>query len=124
MNKITGNIRIMYSRFRQDVSLPHLCHQFSVLGVDSCDRSDVLTVLQSLEELAVPQHEHVLIGHEHLEGVHSFLSHQFLHLSSHLQEGEESMWWRAICHHEEVQKLVVILPLYCVLISAFTYLGF
>ena len=70
------------------MTLPHLCHQFPVLSVDSCYSSDVLTVLQSLEELAVPQHEHVLIGHEHLEGIHSLLPHQLLHLSSHLQEGK------------------------------------
>lgn len=111
MDKNTGNIGIMCSCFGQDVSLPHLCHQFSVLGMDSCDGSNVLTVLQHLEELAVPQHEHVLIGHEHLEGVHSFLSHQLLHLGSHLQKGEELMWWRNGCHHKEVQKLVVILCL-------------
>lgn len=64
----------------------HLSHQFSILSMHSCYSSDVLTVLQGLEELTVSQHEHVLIGHEHLKGVHSFLSHQLLHLSSHLQD--------------------------------------
>lgn len=66
--------------------LSHLCHQFPILSMHSCYSSDVLTVLQDLEELAVSQHVHVLIGHEHLKGIHSFLSHQLLHLSSHLQE--------------------------------------
>lgn len=64
--------------------LPNLSDQLPVLSVDSCNGPDVLTVLQSLEELAVPQHERLLVGHEHLERVHSFLSHKFLHLISHL----------------------------------------
>lgn len=67
--------------------LPHLGHQFPVLSVDSCDASNVLAVLQGLEKLAVSQHEHVLVGHGHLEGVHSFLPHQLLHLSLYLQGG-------------------------------------
>lgn len=66
--------------------MAHLRHQFSILGVDSRYSSDVLTVLQGLEELTVPQHEHILIGHEHLEGIHSFLSNQLLHLSAHLED--------------------------------------
>lgn len=72
------------------MTLPHLCDQFPVLSVDSCYSADVLTVLQSLEELTVPQHEHVLIGHEHLKGIHSFLSHQLLHLRSHLQDVKQA----------------------------------
>lgn len=68
------------------MTVPHLCDQFPVLSVDSCYSADVLAVLQSLEELAVLQHEHVLVGHEHLKGIHSFLSHQRLHLRPHLQE--------------------------------------
>lgn len=67
------------------VQQQHLCHQLAVLSVDSCDSSDVLTVMQRLEELTVSQHEHVLVGHEHLKGIHSMLSHQLLHLSSYLQ---------------------------------------
>lgn len=69
--------------------LAHLCHQFPVLSVDSRYGPNVLAVLQGLEELAVPQHEHVLIGHEHLEGIHPFLPHQLLHLSSYLRGGEQ-----------------------------------
>lgn len=65
--------------------LTHLGHQLAVLGVHSGDGADVLAVLQNLEELAVSQHEHVLIGHEHLEGVHPFFPHQRLHLGLHLQ---------------------------------------
>lgn len=54
--------------------------------MDSGYSTDILTVLQGLEELTVPQHERVLVGHEHLEGIHSFLSHQLLHLSAHLED--------------------------------------
>lgn len=64
--------------------LPNLGDQLPVLSVDPCNGPNVLTVLQGLEEFAVPQHERLLVGHEHLEGVHSFLSHKFLHLISHL----------------------------------------
>lgn len=62
----------------------HLGHQLSVLSVDACDGPDVLTGLQRLVELRVPQHHHVFVGHEHLEGVHSMLPHQGLHLVTHL----------------------------------------
>lgn len=73
-------------RNMNEMILTHLCHQFPVLSMDSCYSSNVLTVLQGLEKLTVSQHEHVLIGHEHLKGIHSFLSHQLLHLSMYLQE--------------------------------------
>ena len=68
---------------------PHLRHQLPVLGVDPGHGADVLAVLQGLEELAVPQHELVLVGHEELEGVDPVLPHQLLHLSLHLEEEEE-----------------------------------
>lgn len=72
--------------------MAHLRHQFSILGMDSCYGTDVLTMLQGLEELTVPQHEHVLIGHEHLEGIYSFLPHQFLHLGAHLEDMNARTW--------------------------------
>lgn len=76
--------------------MAHLRHQLSILGVDSGYGSDVLTVLQGLEELTVPQHERVLIGHEHLEGIHSFLSHQLLHLSTHLEDVNVRTTWSVV----------------------------
>lgn len=45
----------------------HLCHQLSILSMDACNGSDVLTGLKRLVELRVPQHHHVFVGHEHLE---------------------------------------------------------
>lgn len=67
----------------------HLCHQLSVLSVDTCDGPDVFTGLQRLVELRVPQHHHVFVGHEHLERVHSVLPHQGLHLITHLSAGHK-----------------------------------
>lgn len=68
----------------------HLCHQLSVLSVDASDGPDVLTGLQRLVELRVPQHHHIFVGHEHLERVHSVLPHQGLHLATHLITGQRS----------------------------------
>lgn len=69
---------------RPIIHFPNLGHQLPVLSMYTAYGSDVLTVLQGLEQLAVPQHVHVLVSHVHLEGVHSFFSHQCLHLSPHL----------------------------------------
>lgn len=62
----------------------YLRNQLSILGMDAGHSTDILTVLQGLKQLAVPQHVHVLICHEHLEGVHPFVPHQRLHLSPNL----------------------------------------
>lgn len=62
----------------------YLCHQLSILGMDACDGPDVLTGLQCLVQLRVPQHHHVFVGHEHLEGVDPMFPHQGLHLVTHL----------------------------------------
>lgn len=62
----------------------YLCDQLSILRMDTGHSTDILTVLQGLKQLAVPQHVHVLICHEHLEGVHTFVPHQHLHLSPNL----------------------------------------
>lgn len=53
----------------------HLCHQLSILCMDTCDSPNVLTGLQRLVELRVLQHHHVFVGHVHLERVHSMLPH-------------------------------------------------
>lgn len=82
-----NSICVNYSRYN---GLKYLSHQFSILSMDPCYGANVLAVLQGLEELTVPQHVHVLIGHEHLKGIHSFLPHQLLHLSAHLH-GRESV---------------------------------
>lgn len=62
-----------------------LQHQFSVLGVDAGDGSDLFTAVQHLVELRVLQHHQIFIRHEHLEGVNASLRHQHLHLPAHLQ---------------------------------------
>lgn len=79
--------------------LPHLGHQLAVLGVHPGDGADVLAVLHHLEELAVSQHEHVLIGHEHLKGIHPFFPHQRLHLGLHLQGRRRRLNRGSAAHH-------------------------
>ena len=45
----------------------------SVLRVHLADGADLLAGLEALQHLVVPKHEHVLVGHEHLEGVDAAL---------------------------------------------------
>lgn len=77
------------SKEKKKLSL-HLGHQLSVFSVDSGNGTDVLTGLQSLVELWIPQHHHVFVGHEHLEGVHSMFPHQGLHLIKYLRTIQRS----------------------------------
>lgn len=66
------------------ISMVYLSNQLSILRMDTGHSTDVFTVLQGLEQLAVPQHVHVLIRHEHLKRVHPLVPHQRLHLSPNL----------------------------------------
>lgn len=84
----------------------HLCHQLSILSMDTCDGSDVFTCLQHLIELRVPQHHHIFVGHEHLEWVHSMLPHQGFHLVTYLITGQR--WIESESQSQLSNKKVLI----------------
>jgi len=91
--RLGGSARPAACRWAPRVPGAHLGHQLAVLGVDAGDGPEVAAGAEDLVELAVPQHVQVLVGHEHLEGVHPLLPHQCLHLRPHLRRDGGSAGW-------------------------------
>ena len=65
--------RTGYCFMRCGRSHTDLCDEVSVLGVDLGDGADLLALGEGRVQLLVAKHEHILVGHEHLEGVDALL---------------------------------------------------